>query len=154
MDKVRKAEMFMITNPVTNLMLQGRLDKQPIRRGITRVKELLDRDVVMSFGQDCVRDTFYPFGNADMLQVALITAHAAQMSMPNERQKLIDMITTDAAKILRLKGYGLKVGSQANLVVVKAASIDEAIGLQPVRSYVIKDGQIIAKSHVVSELFI
>jgi len=154
MDKVRKAEMFMITNPVTNLMLQGRLDKQPIRRGITRVKELLDRDVVMSFGQDCVRDTFYPFGSADMLQVALITAHAAQMSMPNERQKLIDMITTDAAKILRLKGYGLKVGSQANLVVVKAASIDEAIGLQPVRSYVIKDGQIIAKSHVVSELFI
>lgn len=154
MDKVKKAEMFMITNPVTNLMLQGRLDKQPIRRGITRVKELLDRDVVMSFGQDCVRDTFYPFGSADMLQVALITAHAAQMSMPNERQKLIDMITTDAAKILRLKGYGLKVGSRANLVVVKAASIDEAIGLQPVRSYVIKDGQIIAKSHVVSELFI
>jgi len=154
MDKVRKAEMFMITNPVTNLMLQGRLDKQPIRRGITRVKELLDRDVVMSFGQDCVRDTFYPFGSADMLQVALITAHAAQMSMPNERQKLIDMITTDAAKILRLKGYGLKVGSRANLVVVKAASVDEAIGLQPDRSYVIKDGQIIAKSHVVSELFI
>jgi len=154
MDKVKKAEMYMITNPVTNLMLQGRLDKQPIRRGITRVKELLNRGVVMSFGQDCVRDTFYPFGSADMLQVALITAHAAQMSMPNERQKLIDMITTDAAKILRLKGYGLKVGSRANLVVVKATSIDEAIGLQPVRSYVIKEGKIIAKSHVVSKLLL
>ena len=89
-----------------------------------------------------------------MLQVALITAHAAQMSMPNERQKLIDMITTDAAKILRLKGYGLKVGSRANLVVVKATSIDEAIGLQPVRSYVIKEGKIIAKSHVVSKLLL
>ncbi|MBE0450585.1 MAG: amidohydrolase family protein [Clostridia bacterium] len=146
MDKVKDAGMFMITNPVTNLMLQGRNDKQPIRRGITRVKELLERDIVMSFGQDCVRDTFYPFGSADMLQVALITAHAAQMSRPHEREKLFDMITTDAAKILKLEDYGISVGNPANLVIIDANNIDEAISLQPERRYVIRSGKVIAYS--------
>ncbi|MDW7663161.1 MAG: amidohydrolase family protein [Bacillota bacterium] len=146
MDKVKDAGMFMITNPVTNLMLQGRNDKQPIRRGITRVKELLGRDITMSFGQDCVRDTFYPFGSADMLQVALITAHAAQMSLPHEREKLFDMITTDAAKILKLNDYGLVVGNSANLVIIDAKNIDEAISLQPERRFVIRSGKVIASS--------
>ena len=146
MDKVKDAGMFMITNPVTNLMLQGRTDKQPIRRGITRVKELLDRDITMSFGQDCVRDTFYPFGSADMLQVALITAHAAQMSLPHEREQLFDMITTDASKILKLIDYGLVVGNSANLVIIDANTIDEAISLQPERRYVIRSGKVIASS--------
>lgn len=146
MDKVRDAGMFMITNPVTNLMLQGRNDKQPIRRGITRVKELLARNITMSFGQDCVRDTFYPFGSADMLQVALITAHAAQMSLPHEREKIFDMITHDAAKILGLTDYGIVVGNPANLVITNATSTDEAIALQPERRYVIRKGAIIASS--------
>ena len=66
-EKVARAKMNIITNPVTNLMLQGRLDKQPIRRGITRVKELLEAGVNVSFGQDCVKDTFYPYGSGDML---------------------------------------------------------------------------------------
>ncbi len=148
MDKVKEAGMFMITNPVTNLMLQGRLDQQPIRRGITRVKELLKRGITMSFGQDCVRDTFYPFGSADMLQVALITAHAAQMSMPFERQKIFSMITSDAAKIMRLSQYGLEIGAKADLVVLNAKNIDEAIGLQPNRSFVIKNGNVIYRSNV------
>lgn len=148
MDKVKNAGIFMITNPVTNLMLQGRNDRQPIRRGITRVKELLARDVVMSFGQDCIRDTFYPFGSADMLQVALITAHAAQMSLPHEREKLFDMITTDAAKILKLDQYGLSVGNPANLVITAAKNIDEAISLQPERRYVIRSGKVIASSSI------
>jgi len=146
MDKVKKAKIHMITNPVTNLMLQGRGDKQPIRRGITRVKELLDRNILVSFGQDCVRDTFYPFGSADMMQIALITAHAAQMSLPHERTKLMEMITTDAAKILKLENYGLEVGCKANLVVFNTNSLDDAIGTQAERSYVIRNGRIVSKT--------
>ncbi len=146
MDKVKKADMHMITNPVTNLMLQGRLDKQPIRRGITRVKELLERDINMSFGQDCVRDTFYPFGSADMLQVALVTAHAAQMSLPDERKKIFEMITVDAAKIMDLKNYGLKEGCYADLVVMDAKSTDDAIGTQPIRTLVMRKGRILVEA--------
>ncbi|MGY9001365.1 MAG: amidohydrolase family protein, partial [Rhodospirillales bacterium] len=62
---VKEAKVHMITNPATNLMLQGRLDEQPKRRGITRVKELMAEGINVSFGQDCVKDTFYPFGRED-----------------------------------------------------------------------------------------
>ena len=119
-EKCAKTQIRFITNPVTNLLLQGRLDKQPIRRGITRVKELLAAGILVSFGQDCVKDTFYPYGSADMLQVANVTAHAAQMSLPPEIETVYDMITTTAAEILKLKDYGLAVGKKANLVVVNA----------------------------------
>ena len=153
-EKVKNAGIHMITNPVTNLMLQGRNDKQPIRRGITRVKELLEAGVNVSFGQDCVKDTFYPFGSADMLQVALITAHAAQMSLPHEIEKVFDMITYDAAKILGLKNYGIEEGNNADLVILDAFTINDAIRLQPARLYVIKDGNIIAKSKIQNELYL
>ena len=151
-DKVKKSGIHMITNPVTNLMLQGRNDKQPVRRGITRVKELLEAGVNVSFGQDCVKDTFYPFGSADLLQVALITAHAAHMSMPHEIEKVFDMMTYDAAKILRLENYGLEEGKDADIVIIDAFTVNDAIRLQPARLYVIKGGKIIAKSENKREL--
>lgn len=145
-EKVKRAGMFMITNPVTNLLLQGRLDKQPIRRGITRVKQLLEAGVIVSYGQDCVKDTFYPYGSADMLQVALVTAHAAQMSLPPEIEKVYDMITYDAAKLLRLENYGLEVGCNADIVITNAVDARDAIRLQPERSYVIKRGNIVSET--------
>ncbi len=153
-EKVKRAGIHMITNPVTNLMLQGRNDKQPIRRGITRVKELLEAGVNVSFGQDCIKDTFYPFGSADMLQVALVTAHAAQMSLPQEIEKVFDMITYDAAKILDLKEYGLGEGRTADLVILNCKTVKDAIRLQPERLYVIKDGKVIAKSERKQELYL
>ncbi len=152
--KVKLAKINVITNPVTNLMLQGRHDKQPIRRGITRVKELLDAGVNMSFGQDCIKDTFYPFGNADMLQVGLITAHAAQMSLPQEIEIIFDMITYNAAKILRINNYGIEVGNDGDFVILNTDNVKDAIRLQPERLYVIKAGKIIAKSNFNRALFI
>jgi len=143
-DKVKAAGIHMITNPVTNLMLQGRLDRQPKRRGITRVKELIEAGVNVSCGQDCVRDTFYPFGQADMLEVALITAHAAHLSLPHEIEYVLEMITGNAAKILRLDDHGLAVGKRADLVVLDCESVADAIRLQPDRLYVIKGSKIIA----------
>ena len=144
--KLRQAQIHMITNPVTNLMLQGRNDKQPIRRGITRVKELLEAGLLVSFGQDCVSDTFYPLGSADMLQVANVTAHAAQMSLPDEIKKVYDMITGDAAAVIGLEDYGLKVGSKAYLIVLDVATERDAIRLAPARLFVIKNGRIVAQT--------
>ncbi len=152
--KVKKARINIITNPVTNLMLQGRQDKQPIRRGITRVKELLQAGINVSFGQDCIKDTFYPFGSADMLEVALITAHAAQMSLPEEIEKVFDMITFDAARILRIEDYGIEIGNPADLVILNTDNVKDAIRLQPERLYVIKSGKTIAKSKYNRELYI
>ncbi len=145
-EKVARAEMNVITNPVTNLMLQGRGDRQPIRRGITRVKELLAAGVNVSFGQDCVKDTFYPYGSADMLQVANVTAHAAQMSLPDEIEKVFDMITQDANAVFKTDGYGVAPGCRANLVVVAAADARDAIRLCPHRVVVLRGGVVVAQT--------
>ena len=144
--KVKEAGINVITNPVTNLMLQGRGDAQPIRRGITRVKELLAAGVPVCFGQDCVKDTFYPYGSADMLQVANITAHAAQMSLPGEIEQVFDMITTGANRVMKLPGYGLEPGCRANLVVLEATDARDAIRLCPPRRWVLRDGAVVAET--------
>ena len=153
MDKVKEAQIHVITNPVTNLMLQGRLDNQPKRRGITRVKELLERNVNMSFGQDCVKDTFYPFGQCDLMEVGLVTAHAAHMSLPEEIEEVFKMPTYNAAKILGIEDYGIKEGSRADIVVFDAQSTVDAIRLQPDRRYVIKEGRIVAESSSKSKIY-
>src|SRR5579871_1129975 len=127
MDKVARARLHMITNPATNLMLQGRLDAQPKRRGITRVCELLERGINVSFGQDCVRDTFYPFGRNDPLEIALLAAHAAHMSLPKQIEQVFDMPTYAGAKLLRLPRYGFKPGDAADVVIIDAKDPAEAI---------------------------
>jgi cytosine deaminase len=145
--KVKLAEINMITNPATNLVIQGRGDRQPIRRGITRVKELLAAGVNVTFGQDCVDDAFYPFGRADMLEVALITAHAAQLTTPAEIETLFKMMTTNAARTLGvLDDYGIAAGKRADIIILDAESPKDAIRRQVNRRYVIKDGRVIAES--------
>ena len=146
MDKVAAARMHMIMNPATNLMLQGRLDRQPKRRGITRVRELLERGINVSFGQDCVRDTFYPFGRNDPLEIALLAAHAAHMSLPGEIEQVFAMPTFAGAKVLRLDGYGLHPGDVADVVVIDAKSAAEAIRFQPPRRWVVKGGRVVAET--------
>jgi len=151
--KVKLANINMITNPVTNLVIQGREDKQPIRRGITRVKELLTAGVNVTFGQDCVNDAFYPFGKADMLEVANISAHAAQLSMPDEIETVFKMMTENAARTLGvLNDYGIAAGKRADLVIIDAASPKDAIRRQPDRRYVIKGGKILAESQSLRKL--
>ena len=148
---VREAEIHMITNPATNLMLQGRLAAQPKRRGITRVKELLAEGINVSFGQDCVKDTFYPFGRVDPLEVGLIAAHAAHMSMPHEIEQVFDMQTNAAARVMRLGDYGFAPGCAADLVILDAANAADALTRQAARNVVIKSGQVIVESETRQE---
>lgn len=150
--KVKRADINMVTNPVTNLVIQGRGDKQPVRRGITRVKELLAAGVNVTFGQDCVNDAFYPFGRADMLEVANITAHTAHLSAPDEIRTVFRMMTYNAARTLGvLHDYGA-VGKRADLVVIDAVSVKDAIRMQPDRRWVIKGGKIIAEGRSIRKL--
>ena len=150
---VKEAGINIITNPATNLMLQGRFDKQPIRRGITRVKELLDAGVNVCYGQDNQRDIFYyTWGKEDMLEVGLITAHAAQFTTPKEIEILYDMPTVNAAKVLRLKNYGIKIGNPASFNIIDAPTVQEAFRTQADRLYVVREGRIIARTSTNSRL--
>jgi cytosine deaminase len=144
--KVKAAGIHMICNPATNLAIQGRGDRQPRRRGITRVGELLAAGVNVSFGQDCVDDAFYPFGRVDPLEVALIMAHAAHLTQPAEIATVFAMQLGHAAKVLRLSDYGLHDGAQGDLVILDARDPIEAIRMRADRLAVVKRGRVVAET--------
>lgn len=135
-----------IPNPLINIVLQGRHDGYPRRRGLTRVREMQAHGIPVAWGQDCVRDPWYPLGGADMLDVAHMGLHVAQMTAPAEMRRCFEMVTTEAAAILGLADYGLRVGARASLVVLDAGDPVEAIRLRPARLAVIARGRVIARS--------
>lgn len=142
---VKAANMNVIANPCTNLMLQGRFDKQDIRRGITRVKELCAAGVNVACGQDGINDPFDPLlAKCDMLQIAWIMGHAAHFSSPSEIELLFEMITKRAAKALGITHYGLSVGDKADMNILNAKDICQAIQMQSDRLYVLRAGEVIA----------
>jgi cytosine deaminase len=145
-EKVAQAQINVITMAPINLMLEGRNDKHPKRRGIARVKELMEAGVNVSCGQDDLNNMFYSFGNMDPLEVALVAAHAAHMSAPAEIEAAFDMPRYNAAKNFRLDNYGVHVGARANLMVIDANSAVDALRRRGDRRYVIRDGQVIAET--------
>jgi cytosine/creatinine deaminase len=144
--RLAELDVRMVTNPATNLLLQGRGDGLTPRRGLPPVKALLEAGVTIACGQDCVQDAFYPFGSADPLQVALILCHAAQLSTPAEISSALETIGEGAARIVGLDRYGLRPGCAANVVVLDADSIEEALRLQAPRRWVIHAGRVVAEN--------
>ena len=147
-EKVRRAGVNICTNAPVNLLLQGRGDRQPVRRGIARVHELLDAGVNVTCGQDDMMNMFYPFGQMDMLEVANFVAHAAHLSSPAHIQAAFDMPRYSAARVLRLPDYGLREGAAANLVLIPASSPVDALARQPIRPYVIRQGEILTHTQI------
>ena len=135
-----------IPNPLINVVLQGRHDTYPKRRGMTRVPELLKAGVLVGYGQDCVLDPWYSLGTADMLDVAFMGLHLAQMTSPADMRQTFTMVTENSAKIMHLDGYGLAVGNIASLVVLEANDPIEAIRLRANRLCVISKGHIVSRS--------
>ncbi len=142
---LKRAEMNMITNPFDNSVLQNRTDGYPRRRGHTRVDELLAREVNVSIGHDSIMDPWYPMGKGSMLQAANLLLHTAHMSGYSQVSQLIDMITDNSAKTMNLaEGYGIKVGNQADLIILDATSEFDAIRLMSECLYVIRKGNIVS----------
>jgi cytosine deaminase len=134
-----------IANPLINIIIQGRHDTYPKRRGLTRVPELLRHGINVAFGQDCVLDPWYPLGTADMLDVAFMGLHLAQMTSPSDMRRCFDLVTSSPADIMGLRSYGLKKGSAASLVVLQASDPIEAIRLRATRLAVISKGRLVAR---------
>ncbi|MEN8241390.1 MAG: amidohydrolase family protein [Chloroflexota bacterium] len=144
--KIVEAEINICTNTPVNLVLQGRGDGNPMRRGIPRVKDLLEAGVNVTCGQDDLQNMFYPFGSMDGLAVANFVAHVAHLSSPSEIQAAFEMPRYRAAKALNLEGYGVYEGANANLVLFEANSAADAIGRQPERLFVIREGEVLVQS--------
>ncbi len=142
----KDANLHIVTLPSCNLYLMGRSDHQPIRRGVTRIREFLQAGVNISFASDNIRDPFRPIGNGDMLEEALITAQVAQMVTKSELEQVFKMGTVNPAKALGLQNYGVEEGCYADFVVIQAKDVAEAMVGQAVRRYVVKRGKVVAQT--------
>lgn len=149
---VRDAGITIVSNPHISLVLAGRRDREPVRRGITRVRELLAAGVNVASGQDDVNDPYYPFGRSSQLEVALFMAHAAHLTYPPELETVLDMVTVNAARALRLAGYGLQPGDRGDLLVWDAGGVKEALTLQRPPAWVVRGGRVVARTTVSTEL--
>lgn len=141
-----EARMHVIPNPLINIMLQGRHDTYPKRRGMTRVKELMAAGLNVAFGHDCVMDPWYSMGSGDMLEVGHMAIHVAQMAGIDEKARIFDALTVNSARAMGLDGYGIARGCKADLVLLQARDPVEALRLKPVRLAVVKAGRVIART--------
>jgi cytosine deaminase len=149
---VAEAGVTIVSNAHISLVLDGRNDRGLIRRGITRVRELLDAGVNVHAAQDDVNDPYYPFGKPDQLEVAQYAAHTAQLTYVPELETVMDMVTVNGARTMRLEGYGVEPGCRADLVLVDATSVHEALRMIPPRRLVFYGGRLLAESRLETAL--
>jgi cytosine deaminase len=148
---IKDAEISVVSQP--DLYRLGREDVHHVRRGLTRVKQLLAAGVNVTYASNNVRDALRPLGNFDLLEEALILAYGAHLDTVDELNALLQMSTYNAAKALRLQKYGLEKGCMADMVVLDAPTASAAIVGQAEKRYVFKAGRLMAANQVVSELF-
>ncbi|WP_324022442.1 cytosine deaminase [Aeromonas caviae] len=142
---LRMADINFVANPLVNIHLQGRFDSYPKRRGITRVKEMLEANINVSFGHDDVFDPWYPMGTANMLQVLHMGLHVCQIMGYEQINDSLKLISCHSARTLNVQDrYGIEVGKPANLLILPAENGFDAVRRQvPVR-YSIRHGRVIA----------
>jgi cytosine deaminase len=138
-----------VANPLVNIHLQGRFDSYPKRRGITRVKEMLEANINVCFGHDDVFDPWYPLGTANMLQVLHMGLHVCQLMGYGQIDDGLKLITSHSARTLNLTDYGLTAGNSANLVILPAESGFDAVRRQTPVRYSIRQGAVIAETQPV-----
>lgn len=141
-----EARLHAVANPLINIMLQGRHDTYPKRRGMTRVPELLAAGINVGFGHDCVMDPWYSMGSGDMLEVGHMAIHVAQMASIADKRKVFEILTYGNARAMGLEGYGLAPGCQADLVILQARDPVEALRLKANRLSVIRRGKVVAET--------
>jgi len=141
-----EARMHVVANPLINITLQGRHDTFPKRRGMTRVKELMEAGINVAFGHDALMDPWYSFGTYDLIEVAHMGLHVAQMTGASQMRQIFEAITHNGASALGLEGYGLEPGCHADIVILQARDPQEALRLKPVRLHVIRRGRVIAET--------
>ncbi|MGY3900454.1 cytosine deaminase [Aeromonas veronii] len=144
---LKMADINFVANPLVNIHLQGRFDTYPKRRGITRVKEMLEANINVCFGHDDVFDPWYPMGTANMLQVLHMGLHVCQIMGYEQINDGLKLISSHSARTLNVQDrYGIEVGKPANLLVLPADNGFDAVRRQvPVR-YSIRHGKVIAQT--------
>lgn len=132
--------------PATDLHLGGRKDEVNVRRALTPVRALRDGGVNVCLATNNICNAFTPYGNGDLLQIAALALPACHLGGADDQATVLPMLTTNPAKALRLRNYGLEVGKDADLVLLDTQRVADAIIDLPARSFVVKRGRIVAKT--------
>ena len=136
-----------VSNPLVNTHLQGRMDTYPKRRGITRVKELTEAGLNVSFGHDDIFDPWYPLGNGNMRDVVFMGLHVCQMMGYEEIMSSYKFVTNNAARTLNLgDSYGIGVGKPASFIVLDAVNYYDALNYNSPVLGSYKQGKLIAQT--------
>ncbi|PKO40337.1 MAG: cytosine deaminase [Betaproteobacteria bacterium HGW-Betaproteobacteria-3] len=143
---IAEAGVSVVANPLINITLQGRHDSYPKRRGLTRVPELMAAGVTVAFGHDCVMDPWYSLGSGDMLEVAHMGLHVAQMTSQQGMRQCFEAVTSHAAKVMHLHGHGLAPGCDASFVLLQARDTVDALRLRANRLMVWRKGTLLAQT--------
>ncbi len=138
--------MSVITNPITNSVLQGRYDDYPRRRGHTRIEELRAAGVPVGIGQDNIVDLFNPYGNGDPLKGAFLLAHFAHINGYEDARTIWELLTTENAEVYGVDSYGLEEGNEGSFVVYNQQEPFDVLRTQGPRSLVVSKGNILAQS--------
>jgi cytosine/creatinine deaminase len=142
---LKRAGVTIVANPLDNIVLQGRFDTYPKRRGMTRVKELDAAGVNVACGHDSIMDPWYPLGRGSMLDALSMLVHVAQMTGRTELYRAYEMVTMNPARAAEVP-WGLKEGLPANFVVFDCEDEAEAIRLRPPALWVVRQGRVVAET--------
>ncbi len=132
--------------PMTDLHLGARKDTYNVRRTLTPVRALRDGGVNMCLATNNIRNAFTPYGTGDLLQVGMLAIPAAHLGGADDQSTVMGMLTTNPAKAIGLKNYGLAKGNVADMVLLDTKSTTSAVIDLPERLFVIKGGRIVAQS--------
>ncbi|EOI3502869.1 cytosine deaminase [Cronobacter dublinensis] len=143
---LRRAGLSFVSCPTESIHLQGRFDTWPKRRGVTRVAELDRAGMNVCFGQDSIKDPWYPLGNGNILRVLDAGLHICHMMGYEDLQRSLDFVTDNSARALNLgDNYGIGEGRPANLVVLDAPDDYEVVRRQAKARYSVRHGEVILR---------
>lgn len=124
---LKMSNMNFVSNPLVNMYLGGRFDNYPKRRGLTRVSELNAEGINVAFGEDDLKDPWYPMGNGNMLDALYVGLHATQMMEHEQIMNSYKFVTTNGAKVMHIEDYGIAVGKPASFVLLNAHNFYDAL---------------------------
>jgi cytosine deaminase len=143
---LKRAGVTIVANPLDNIVLQGRFDTYPKRRGMTRVKELDAAGINVACGHDSIMDPWYPLGRGSMLDALSMLVHVGQMTGWHELFRAYEMVTTNPARAAELEGWHIAEGVPANFVIFDCTDEAEAIRLRPAARWVVRHGRVVAET--------
>jgi cytosine deaminase len=143
---LRDAGISVMCLPATDMHLGGRKDQSNVRRTLAPVRALRDGGVNVCLATNNIRNAFTPYGTGDLLQIAALALPACHLGGADDQPTVLPMLTTNAAKALRLPNYGLAIGKDADLVLLNTQRVADVILDIPDRSAVVKRGRIVAQT--------